>query len=148
MATSVRSALAQDWPQLWPLLVGMGNVDDEDLASQRFRRVVTDRAWLVVVAEDDGRLVGYATAQDHGDHLRAGHEGRVARLHDMYVDPARRGTGVGRLLMGAVVGWASTRVRHLQWQPHETRAVPFYEKLGYRGSSCPQPDHPEFEISF
>jgi hypothetical protein len=50
--------------------------------------------------------------------------------------------------MDAVVEWASPRVRHLQWQAHETRAAPFYERLGYRGSPCPQPDHPEFEITF
>lgn len=103
---------------------------------------------LIVVAGEGTRLLGYAAAQDHGDHLRAGKEGRVARLHDVYVAPDARHTGVGRLLMEAVVRWASTRVRYLQWQAHESESAPFYERLGYRGDPCPQPDYPEFEVTF
>jgi hypothetical protein len=39
-------------------------------------------------------------------------------------------------------------VRYLQWQAHESRAAPFYQRLGYQGAPCPQPDYPEFEIDF
>jgi len=126
----------------------MGVRDDEASAQTRFLRLADDPAWLIVVAGEGTRLLGYAAAQDHGDHLRAGKEGRVARLHDVYVAPDARHTGVGRLLMEAVVRWASTRVRYLQWQAHESESAPFYERLGYRGDPCLQPEYPEFEVTF
>lgn len=37
---------------------------------------------------------------------------------------------------------------HLEWQAHEQRSAPFYERLGYRGMPCPQPDYPTFVIDF
>jgi GNAT superfamily N-acetyltransferase len=107
---------------------------------------VADPRW-VALGYDDGGLLGYAVVQDYGPHLRAGrrHHGR---LHDLYVDPEHRRTGVGRALMEAVAEWASTRVRHLEWQAHFERAAPFYEQLGHRGEPCPQPEYPTFEIEF
>ena len=150
MTVHVRPATEGDWPRLWPLLQGMGSTGDEDSSEARFRRLARDPTWLIVVAEDEDStaLAGYAAAQDHGEHLRAGHEGRIARLHDLFVDPAQRRSGVGTSLVAAVVEWAEQRVRYLQWQAHETTAAPFYERLGYRGQPCPQPDYPEFEITF
>ena len=111
-------------------------------------RLADDPYWLIVIAADGDRLVGYAAAQDYGDHLRGGKQGRVARLHDLYVTTGSHRSGVDRLLMAAVVSWAADHVAHLQWQAHESRSAPFYEHLGYRGEPCPQPDYPEFEITF
>jgi len=144
----VRPARGNDWTELWPLLVGMGVREEEQPTRERFLRLAEDPSWLIAVAAVGDHLLGYAVAQDYGDHLRGGKEGRVARLHDLYVQPNARNAGVGRLLMDTVVSWASGRVRHLQWQAHETQAAPFYERLGYRGLPCPQPDYPEFEITF
>jgi GNAT superfamily N-acetyltransferase len=146
--TCVRPARADDWPDLWPLLMGMGVREAEQQTRERFLRLAEESSWFIAVAAVGDRLLGYVAAQDYGDHLRGGKEGRVARLHDLYVQPAARNAGVGRLLMQAVVSWASDRARYLQWQAHQSRAAPFYERLGYRGSPCPQPDYPEFEITF
>lgn len=103
---------------------------------------------MLVLGEVDGTVVGYAAVQDFGDHLRTGRRGRVARLHDLFVAPVARGVGVGTALMAAVVAWAEPRVGYLQWQAHHVDAAPFYERLGFRGEPCPQPDYPEFEIAF
>ncbi|WP_234039824.1 hypothetical protein [Micromonospora coerulea] len=40
--------------------------------------------------------------------------------------------------------WAAGPVRYLEWQAHHERAAPFYERLGHRGQSCPQPEYPTF----
>jgi GNAT superfamily N-acetyltransferase len=150
MGVSVRAVRSDDWTEMLPLLVGMGGIkgEDEEQTRARFVRLADDPAWLIIVADVGQRLDGYAAVQDYGDHLRAGKEARVARLHDVYVVPTSRNAGVGRLLMDGVVKWAATRVRYLQWQAHECRSAPFYQKLGYQGQPCPQPDYPEFEIKF
>ena len=153
MDVDVRPAVAGDWTGLWPLLVGMGvpTGEDEASVSGRFAAMVRDPSWCLPVAFEEpsvGGLVGYAAAQDFGAPLRSGAAGHVARLHDLYVSPSTRQAGVGAALLGAVVEWASGRVRYLQWQAHETEAAPFYERLGHVGSPCPQPEYPEFEIAF
>ena len=48
----------------------------------------------------------------------------------------------------AIKTWAERKgVRYLEWQA-SLSAVPFYERLGYTGDPCPQPDYPFFEIEF
>lgn len=137
-----------DWPALWPMLLAMGTASAEPAARARFERLSRDPCWFLVGCRGDGRPLGYAAAQNYGGHLRTGDDHRTARLHDLYVDPAVRGQGLGRSLMAAVVEWAGGRVRYLEWQAHETRSAPFYASLGYRGDPCPHPEYPTFEIDF
>jgi GNAT superfamily N-acetyltransferase len=91
-------------------------------------------------------IVQYAWVHDYGPHIRVGH--RKASLNDLYVLEQCQRQGVGKHLFIAVKQWCKTRnVKWLEWQSNES-AVPFYEKLGYKGERCPDPDHPEFEIEF
>lgn len=149
MSAIVRALEISDWPQLWPLLDGMGTHATEPQIAEGFSHLLADPRWLLLGGEVlGGGLVGYAGAQDYGPHLRAGFVDRTARLHDLFVAEEFRRQGVARALMDEVVRWAGENVRYLQWQAHETSAVPFYEQLGYRGEPCPQPDYPSFEITF
>lgn len=135
MDVEIRSLTEADWPQLWSFLVAMGTI-------------LEDPRWLLIGAASlDTILLGYAAGQDHGPHLRSGDVHRTARLHNLFVTPAARRPGVGRALMAQVALWAAGCARYLEWQAHGTRA-PFYERLGYRGEPCPQPDYPTFEIDF
>ncbi len=145
----IRSANPEDWPQLWPLIKGMGVADEsDDNGRHRFDAVIADPAWTILVAEFADRLLGYAAMQDRGLHLR-GDEHRSWRLHDMFVRPESRRQGVGRALMWAVPKAASEGgAAHLEWQAHEARSAPFYERLGYKGEPCPQPEYPAFEVTF
>lgn len=145
---TTRDAREEDWSALWLLLQGMGVSDNEAVVKARFESMTRRNDWLIVLGELDGAAVGYAAVQDYGEHLRGGRRGHVGRLHDIFVTSDARQRGVGTALMAAVVNWAEQRVGYLQWQAHETQAAPFYERLGYRGDSCPQPDYPEFEIAF
>ncbi|MFF0339452.1 GNAT family N-acetyltransferase [Kribbella sp. NPDC004875] len=144
---SVRELTLGDWEQFWPLVKGFGTEFGEPESREYFEELVADPRWVALGYDDGGELIGYAAVQDYGTHLRAGrrHHGR---LHDLYVLPGRRRTGVGRALMAAVAEWASGRVRHLEWQAHHERSAPFYEALGHRGVPCPQPEYPTFEIEF
>lgn len=126
----------------------MGTAEDEGTARTTCEALLADAAWLIVVAEHRGELRGYAAAQDYGPRLRASTAGRFGRLHDLYVVRDHRRQGIGRKLMDTVESWASGRVAYLHWQAHEERSAPFYERLGYRGDPCPQPNYPEFEIVY
>ncbi len=141
---TVRRLTVEDWPDLWPLLQGFGTGLPEDEAKSVYAELVDDPRWAAFGYDADG-LLGYAVVQDYGPHLRAGrhHHGR---LHDLYVRPDHRRTGIGRALMNAVTSWASTRVLHLEWQAHYQRSAPFYERLGYKGLPCPQPEYPTFDV--
>lgn len=137
-----------DWPAMWAMLQGMGTPDDEETTRARFAGIVVDDHWLVLGAEVDGELVGYAAVQDYGTHLRLGDHHRMARMHDLFVVPERRQQGIGHGLVDAVMEWARPRIKHLEWQAGLTTSAPFYEKLGYRGEQCPQPDYPTFNVDF
>jgi len=90
-------------------------------------------AWFdCFIAEHAGRPVGYAIcyfgfATDHG--------GRGLHLADLYVDPALRGSGLGRALMATVARHAQARdARWLVWdvwvKNHTAEA--FYTAIGAR----------------
>jgi GNAT superfamily N-acetyltransferase len=151
-AMTVRQLTATDWADLWPMLQDFGTGLTEAAAQELYLDLLTDTRWALFGYEESrydesARLVGYAAVQDYGPHLRAGrrHHGR---LHDLYVWPDQRRLGVGRALVQAVTEWAAERLRYLEWQAHHERSAPFYERLGYRGQPCPQPDYPTFEIDF
>lgn len=140
-----RPARAEDWPALVPLLRAMGSQEDEE-ARRRFLRLAHSDDHYLPVASAGTRLVGYGWVQDYGPHLRSG--ARTVRLHDLFVLPDHRRAGLGTLLFGAMRGWAEQRgARYLEWQASQS-ALPFYERLGYQGDPCPQPEYPFFEVVF
>ncbi len=62
----------------------------------------------VLVAEDDGDVVGYAYAAVEGyDYMAL--RGPAGVLHDIIVDPEHRGRGVGRLLLYAALEFLKSR---------------------------------------
>jgi ribosomal protein S18 acetylase RimI-like enzyme len=62
----------------------------------------------VLVAEDNGNVVGYAYAAVEGyDYMTL--RGPAGVLHDIIVDPEHRGRGVGRLLLDATFAFFRSR---------------------------------------
>lgn len=92
-------------------------------------------AWFdCFLAEHDGKLVGYAItylgfSTDHG--------GRGVHLADLYVDPALRGSGLGKALMAAVardaVAQGAVWVVWDVWVKNHT-AEAFYTAVGGKRS--------------
>jgi ribosomal protein S18 acetylase RimI-like enzyme len=79
------------------------------------------------VAEDGGTIVGYGQVEPPSWN------GRAAILH-LYVDPARRGRGVGRALLDAIAAHAreaSARCLHVETQNVNYPAVQFYLATGF-----------------
>ena len=145
-ALSIRPAILADWPSLFPLLSHMGYLDSEQSAKSRFEQLLPRSDHYLPIALLGTSLVGYAWVQNYGAHLRSGSS--TARLHDLFVLPNYRKLSIGTLLFHSVKTWsAHNTVRYLEWQASQA-ALGFYERLGYQGNPCPQPDYPFFEIDF
>jgi GNAT superfamily N-acetyltransferase len=74
---------------------------------------------VMFVAEEDGRAVGLVFGLFDRDDRTLGH------LGGMWVEPAWRGRGIGRALVGAVIGWARER---------KLRALALWVTEGNRGA--------------
>jgi GNAT superfamily N-acetyltransferase len=90
------------------------------------------RAFRVLVAEVEDRVVGYASfVTGYNTDIAA----RELWMHDLFVVPAWRSRGVGRALVTAVAREAVRRgYRCLEWGVRGTnrRAIRFYHRLGAR----------------
>jgi ribosomal protein S18 acetylase RimI-like enzyme len=67
-----------------------------------------DSDTAVLVADNDGDVVGYAYAAVEGHDYMA-LRGPAGVLHDIIVDPEHRGRGVGRLLLDATLEFFRSR---------------------------------------
>jgi GNAT superfamily N-acetyltransferase len=77
----------------------------------------------VLVAEQDGRAVGFASVIPQGD---------VAVLDDLWIEPGAMGAGLGRELFDAAAGRGrELGARTMEWEA-EPNAVGFYERMGGR----------------
>jgi GNAT superfamily N-acetyltransferase len=93
------------------------------------RDAIADSARVVLVADDEGKVVGMAQLQPS----RAGNAGHRAEVQRVAVAASSRGRGIGRLLMKAVEQSARERGLTLLWlTTHDgSDACAFYECLGY-----------------
>jgi GNAT superfamily N-acetyltransferase len=99
-----------------------------------FSRELARKAACILVAEDDGRILGYAYAtledRNWNDLLDA-----CGKLNDLYVDAGARRRGIARALVDATFAWFRERkaprvVLLSAWQNPDAHA--FFEALGFR----------------
>ena len=88
----------------------------------------------VLVAEDDGEVVGYSYAGLEGrDYMSL--RGPAGVLYDVVVDPSRRKHGVGRMLVHSALeflkGHGATQVV-LSTATHNDAAQRLFESVGFR----------------
>lgn len=121
-STTVRAAAAADLPalgRLGALLLRLHHEFDparfipspprvEDAYAAFLGAQLEEPDAVVLVAERDGRVLGYAYAVLEGNDYMA-LRGPAGVLHDIVVDPAQRGRGVGRILLDAMVAVLESR---------------------------------------
>ena len=110
---------------------------DERRAAVALRQAIDSHDACVLVAEDDGALVGFCTGYQDLHSVRFGYR---AWLEDLAVAPDRRSEGVGKALLDAAKAWGRERgATHLELDSAEARtdAHRFYEREGaqYRAIS-------------
>jgi GNAT superfamily N-acetyltransferase len=126
-----------DLPDLLPLVraycefYDVAPVDDALLAVSRALIADPDREGVQLIARSEsGEAVGFATVYWSWDTLIAA---RVGIMHDLFVIPPARGTGIADLLIEACVEECRRHgAAKLGWQtaPDNTRARRVYERVG------------------
>lgn len=105
--THVRPATPADLDDLARLFAGYqefyGRTGDPGAARDFLAARQRDGDSVVLVASDDGGLVGFAQVYPTWSSLSTA---RVWVLNDLFVDPTARGTGAGRALVRAVLAAA------------------------------------------
>jgi ribosomal protein S18 acetylase RimI-like enzyme len=107
-----------------------------------------EQAGLALVAERDSKLRGYLLAEVEEESTRHWSP-RAVYLHDLFVDPASRRSGVAGKLMTRLLEWTQTyhpwlQVRLITAVQNES-ARAFFERLGFRSSAVEmlrEPDRP------
>jgi GNAT superfamily N-acetyltransferase len=103
---------------------------DERRAAVALEGAIGSHDAVVLVADDDGELVGLCTAYQDIHSVRFGYR---AWVEDLAVDPARRSEGIGKALLDAAKDWARERgATHLELDSGDARhdAHRFYEREG------------------
>ena len=126
-----------DLPDLLPLIraycefYDVAPADDALLAVSRALIADPDREGVQLIARSEsGEAVGFATVYWSWDTLVAA---RVGIMHDLFVIPPARGTGIADLLIEACVEECRRHgAAKLGWQtaPDNTRARRVYERVG------------------
>lgn len=118
--------------QLYNDFVGEDRYSRHD--NDSFETVLDDPLSRVFVAEDNGKVIGFATVSTK-DIVRAPRP--IAELDELFVDPASRTHGTGTALMEAVESFARSRncYRLYMVSAYEREtAHKFYEHLGYKNN--------------
>lgn len=129
----IRLARVEDREQLWPLAqqLATSNAVDPEAYARNYADVLSRSEVRLLVAESDGRVIGYLLAQRHHTFHA---NGPVVWVEELMVAPGRRRTGVGRALMHAVEQWADEQGG--AYVALATRRAPdFYTALGYEPSA-------------
>jgi L-amino acid N-acyltransferase YncA len=105
-----------------------------DAARRRERFARGDGTVVNLVAERDGRVLGWAAAGPYRDGEA------YAELYAIYVDPAHLGGGIGRALLAAAAERCPAGARLLLWVlKGNAPARRFYERAGFRADGAEEP---------
>ena len=127
----IRDARPDDAAELAELIGQLGYPTEPAAVARRLMRLGATGVDRVLVAEDDGRIVGLV-----GVHVSRSleYDGDAAKISAIVVDESRRGTGLGRALVAAAETEARARGCEVLWlttAEHRVGAHAFYRTLGF-----------------
>ena len=130
MAISVRSARPSDADEVAHLTAQLGYDDEGSALAARFARILAQADQRLLIAELDGRPVGWL----HAVIWEFVETDAFVVIAGLVVDRAHRKRGIGRTLMRQAEEWAGERACsfvRLWSSSGRIEAHRFYEQLGY-----------------
>jgi len=130
MPATLRSASVSDAVAICELTSQLGYDVNGAALSSRLERILARSDQLVLIAEIDGRAVGWV----HGEVSEYVEAESFVRIGGLVVDRSHRKQGIGRLLMEAIEAWAERQgcsIVRLSSSSTRTAAHRFYERIGY-----------------
>jgi GNAT superfamily N-acetyltransferase len=128
---AIRRMTVEDIPSSQHLLSQLGYPMEISEVRRRFDAVAGADDHALMVAADDGRVIGLC----HMHARLALAKPPEAVLQALVVDQAARGSGIGKLIMAAAEAWATVcGCQSVTVGSHVSRPIAhaFYESLGYR----------------
>jgi len=128
-ALAIETIRVHGWRAAYRHILPAEALDALPIDETRWRRRIVDPppGWAIVVADEDERVVGFATTGPSRD------EDGIGELYAIYVDPAHWSTGAGRALLERAE--AVLRARYAEatlWVLEDNdRARRFYERAGW-----------------
>jgi len=119
-----------DVPTVTRLGIQLGYDVDEPAISRRLERYRDAGAHLLIVAEREGAVVGWAHALERALLQEPLH----AELGGLVVEESARGDGIGKQLLATVDTWAAEHGYHGVWlhsRVERPEAHRFYPSLGF-----------------
>ena len=131
----IRPARETDAEALAPLLAQLGYPFGSAELAPALAELLSDPAHHVLVAEDDGEVVGFVNANFRP---QLHHLAPVGTIDELVVDEARRGRRIGERLVEAVLDEGRRRsADSVEVTTHERRerARAFYRRCGFEATS-------------
>lgn len=131
MTVGVRPATSADRDACLSLIAKLTGREPQDEWSAVFGQLLTEDRGAVLVAEEDGVVLGIATVSYN---LAIRYSGEYCQLEELIVDEAARGKNVGQMLVEATVENARKRgcaEMGLYLVERTGGNRPFYEKCGF-----------------
>lgn len=130
----IRAALAADAPALSGLVAQLGYPAPAEVIPDRLTNMARSDDNIVLVAEDEGTVVGVMTARVM---WVIHHDAPLAYLTALIVLDSARGKGIGSMLLQRAESWAKHKGAHkisLSSAMHRGDTHAYYDNRGYERS--------------
>lgn len=130
----IRAARATDADDLFDLATQLATsaVPQRPAFDRSLSQILTDDDELLLVADDDQRLLGYLYGLVHpAFHAN----GLIGWVEELIVDASTRASGLGRRLMTDFEHWAFEECDARYISLATRRAGDFYQRIGYQESA-------------
>ena len=102
-------------------------------ARQIFKKISSDKNYMICVAVYDSKVVGAATLFIEQKFIYKG--GKVGHIEDVAVNKKYQGKGIGQQIVKALVDYAKKEGCYKTILDCQDDLIPFYEKIGFKHHS-------------
>ena len=102
-----------------------------DKGKKYFKKILLDKKALVLLAQENGKLIGYLAARQKNLGYR---KSKCLEIENMGVSPNFRSKGIGSTIINECISWAKKqgyKKVYVNSYLKNTRAISFYKRNGF-----------------